>query len=362
MESAAEPFDQLVMSVHGLVFSAGGWWEHLLAPGPESLRRRSVTDLVALPDRPVFALALERLRRGEVGELTVALRLNGATGELSAVRLRLRVIETHHGRPTLVGASRVDAEGPGAAATAAVVAEAWRRRQVSLWRQPIRDVETLAVVREELLVRMQLPGGEVLVAARFVPILEQLGLIAELDVWVLEAALAEIAAGGGAPVALEVNLSLSAPRDRARLLGVVRAALDGGRLHGGELVVALPAAVLTTNRAALLELLHGLVAAGLRIAIDGVEGTREQLDAVADIPADIVKLAPGLARDPEQLDRVMRDIHDHGALATGERVQSAAALTLLRRHGADEAQGFHLGSPEPPPDQPTLFPSGPGPA
>lgn len=234
---------------------------------------------------------------------------------------------------------------PAADAADAVVLDGWRRGRVGLWRQPIREVGTLDVVRDELVARLVLPTGAVLTADRVVPVLARAGRLEELDAWVLEEAVRDLEARPDRP--LEVNLSAGAVGRRTRLLGRLDRLLAGRGPLPGELVVALPAAVLTGDRAGLLDLVQGLAGAGMKVAVDGVRGTPEELAAIADVPVDVVKLAPGLTARPRELVRALRAVHGADARAVGQWVQQDAALERLRLEGADEAQGYLLGPPAP---------------
>lgn len=334
-----------MFTVRGVVLSATPRWQQLLGQSEEELEGRTADELVVAEDRDPLRDALATFARPSAPPMTLELRFLGpADGEPFTAQVRLKAIRVRQGRTVLVSAT-VAREVTGAELPPHVVVDAWHRRQVVLWRQPIRDVETLEIVREELLVRLELPTGEIAPAARFIGVLERLGLLGELDGWVLASAMELTAAPVRAGRSLEVNLAPSAVAERAALLATARGTLARvGPLHG-ELVVSLPGRLLGEDVEGLLELTSGLVGCGLRVAVDGVRGTTAELDTLALVPVDVVKLAPEVCRDPWLLRSTLRFVHAHGALAVGERVQDERTLDLLRTHGADEVQGFHVGRP-----------------
>ena len=87
-----------------------------------------------------------------------------------------------------------------------------------LYQQPILDLKTGAIARNELLLRMVGADGEHVAPATFLYIAERFGLIQEIDAWVVRQAVALVAdqqERHGRRLQLEVNLSgvsLTTPR------------------------------------------------------------------------------------------------------------------------------------------------------
>ena len=101
-----------------------------------------------------------------------------------------------------------DGEGARARDWSRRIEEALERDLFVLYAQRIVDVASGETLRHELFVRMVV-GQELIPAADFVPAAEEIGLIQEIDRWVLSRAL-EVAARGDA---VDLNLSLRSADD-----------------------------------------------------------------------------------------------------------------------------------------------------
>ena len=144
------------------------------------------------------------------------------------------------------GGRAVDAaSGPNLKLTwADRIREAIDRQRIVVYAQPIFDLRSECVAREELLVRMLDENDDVIPPSSFLPTAERLGLIAEIDRLVLAKAI-ELA-GRSQPIAVNVSgASLSRPAaDRRRAGGDRRRAQprlarlrdhrDGGDLEHGR--------------------------------------------------------------------------------------------------------------------------------
>ncbi len=103
------------------------------------------------------------------------------------------------------------------------IREALEDERLIVYAQPIVDLKSRQVARDELLVRMLDPSGDVIPPGAFLPTAERFGLVAEVDRLVLSKAI-ELA-GRSRPIS--VNVSGRSLSDE-RLIDDVRAAIDGG--------------------------------------------------------------------------------------------------------------------------------------
>jgi diguanylate cyclase (GGDEF)-like protein/PAS domain S-box-containing protein len=96
------------------------------------------------------------------------------------------------------------------------IRDALDKDRLVVYSQPIVDVATGEVAREELLVRMVDPHGDRIPPASFLPAAERFGLIHEIDLMVLAKAIELVK--GGTPVAVNVSVrTLTDPRYLAAL-------------------------------------------------------------------------------------------------------------------------------------------------
>jgi EAL domain-containing protein (putative c-di-GMP-specific phosphodiesterase class I) len=336
--------DALVITLRGHIAGMGPPWVEALGHRQAGVGLLDMDDLVAEADQPLLREHLDRLAAGRDATARLRLRLRDIRGEPVPVTLRLDLVRRPDGTPVYVLASLTGVV-PGDELDAATVQDAWRRRRVVLWRQPIRDLDSMEVIRHELLVRLLLEDGTLAPASRFVGVLGRLGLGSELDRWIAARAIRLLADDPDPRAVLEANLSAQAPSDRTALLAVLGVTLRDTGVEPGRLVLALPNAALrdpSDDPDALLDGLHRL---GVRTAVDGVRGTYAELEALERLPFDVVKLDPAMADDPRALHDVVESAHRQGASTVGERVVDPALLSAMQRGGVDEAQGYHLGPP-----------------
>ena len=223
--------------------------------------------------------------------------------------------------------------------------------------QPIVDLETGAVAGFESLVRWEHPDLGLLGPDRFLPLAEELGLVADVDRWVLDATCAEVAGWGAEGLDTLALVSVNCS-DRTFLSpGLVdhaRAAADLAGLPPSCLVLEL------TERALVdLDLARDVVEearrSGVQLAIDDFGSGYSSLGLLHALPVDGVKIDRTFVRDLEAsrpARAVVRAVvglsQELGMRAIGEGVETPGQLRALRAAGARYAQGFLFSRPVPP--------------
>ena len=231
----------------------------------------------------------------------------------------------------------------------AMIREALADDRLTLYAQPIVDVESGRVVQQELLVRLLAPDGGVMPPGEFLPVAERHGVIAEIDRWVCRRAM-EVAATGQ-PV--EVNISAASLGD-ARILSTIRESL--ARTGADPSLVVFE----VTETALMEDIERGrLFAASIRdlgcqFALDDFGTGYGTFTYMKHIPIDYVKIDLEFVRDlsrseeDEKLVRAMVEMaRALGKRTIAEGVEDAETLRRLRDIGVDHAQGYHLGRPAP---------------
>jgi EAL domain-containing protein (putative c-di-GMP-specific phosphodiesterase class I) len=215
--------------------------------------------------------------------------------------------------------------------------------------QPIVDLQTGAVVQQELLVRLQREDGEIMPPSEFLPLAERHGVIADIDRWVVEEAV-QLAAEGH-PV--EVNLSAASVGDSQTLAairdGLARTGADPGLLVFEVTETAMMADV--DRGRAFAEALREL---GCRFALDDFGTGYGTFTYLKHIPIDYLKIdiefvrgLPGSEADLRLVRAIVHMARELGKRTIAEGVESAEALVQLRGLGVDHAQGYHIGRPAP---------------
>ncbi|HUZ71826.1 MAG TPA: EAL domain-containing protein [Stellaceae bacterium] len=229
------------------------------------------------------------------------------------------------------------------------VQQALRDGRLTFAYQPVVNYDTGDVDYYECLLRMIETDGRVVAAAEFVAAIEQLGFIRLIDRYVLEKAVAEVAAHPG--ICLGFNISGLTATDRAWLRGAT-AMLQGRPEITSRLVVEI------TETAALhdIEESAGFVAAlrdlGCRIALDDFGAGFTSLRHLQSLAVDTVKIDGSFVRNLAQnpgnqvfLRHLVGLAKGLDLLTVAECVETAEEAALLRREGVNFLQGYHFGRP-----------------
>lgn len=218
--------------------------------------------------------------------------------------------------------------------------------QLVLHYQPIVNVSDRRTVAVEALVRWRHPTRGILPPSQFVPAIERAGLARELTLWVLREAIlqATVWKRDREPMSVGVNLSSENLRDALfrRFLDITLRAVGSPEF----LVAELPAATLTSPEQ--LESLSLMRQKKIAVAIDDVTAPV----ALADIPADIVKLGRGIvqriATDHgalEEATEIVRAAKSAGRRVTAVGIESELTWRRVAALGCDSAQGFYVSEP-----------------
>jgi diguanylate cyclase (GGDEF)-like protein/PAS domain S-box-containing protein len=221
--------------------------------------------------------------------------------------------------------------------------------------QPKVDMASRAIVGVEALMRWQQPGGGGLVSpARFVPVLEQTGLIFEAGRQALAAASAEHrrwqAAGLAAP-RIAVNVSALQLRRRTFVEDILGAVRDLGA-DGGGIDLEITESLLMSDVDESIRKLRALREAGMHIALDDFGTGYSSLAYLSKLPVDTLKIDRGFVRDMTEKSEDTSIISIIISLAqalrlktVAEGVESEQQAQLLRLLRCDQAQGYLFSPP-----------------
>jgi EAL domain-containing protein (putative c-di-GMP-specific phosphodiesterase class I) len=137
--------------------------------------------------------------------------------------------------------------------------------QFVLYYQPQLDLKTGQVVSLEALIRWLHPELGLVPPGDFIPIAEETGLIAALGDWVIDQACRD--ARRWPDLRVSVNVSPAQFRE-ARLVNVVQTALEASGISAGQMELEITESVLYANPQRTRELLTGLQALGIDLAMD----------------------------------------------------------------------------------------------
>lgn len=226
--------------------------------------------------------------------------------------------------------------------------------------QPIVQISNGEATHYEVLLRLQLPDGEVISPGAFLPAAERFGLMPDIDRWVIEHAIASLAVHRRENPNLKFTINLAAPSfDDAGLHTSVRDTLARHGVPGSALIFEITEQVAIRNFEDAEKQLQGLQKLGCRVAIDDFGTGYSSFSHLKRFKFDYLKIdgsfVEKLASSPldQTMVRLFADIGTGlGVQTIAEFVTDSATYNLLARYGIDYAQGYYIGRPEPIPESP----------
>jgi diguanylate cyclase (GGDEF)-like protein/PAS domain S-box-containing protein len=226
--------------------------------------------------------------------------------------------------------------------------------------QPIVQLTTGRVQGFEALLRWEHPQQGSISPAEFIPVAEETGLIVPIGTWVLRracrqgAAWARACRAAGASVpTISVNLSPRQLADPGLVDAVADVLADTG-IDPALVWLEITESALMTDPAVAVDRIQRLRELGVRFSMDDFGTGYSSLAYLQRFPVHALKIdrsfVQGLGRDDEDATIVTAVVglaHALGLKTIAEGVESAQQLSLLRSLGAEEAQGFLYGRPQP---------------
>jgi diguanylate cyclase (GGDEF)-like protein/PAS domain S-box-containing protein len=236
---------------------------------------------------------------------------------------------------------------------------ALEKEELRLYYQPTFSLgQTDRIEGVEVLLRWKHPQRGFMLPDEFIPIAEETGLIVPIGGWVLKEACRQAKEWqerypSETPLTVCVNLSA----DRVRhpgLLREVRSALLESGLEPSSLMLEITEGTLLEDTEVIETAFKDLRTLGVRLAIDDFGKEYSSLSYLNRLPVDSVKIDRLFLESSEEnpsnmliVEAVISLAHSLGLEVTGEGVESAEQLELLRRMGCDFVQGHHLAMPLP---------------
>ena len=236
------------------------------------------------------------------------------------------------------------------------VHKAVEKGELFLHFQPKVDLATREMVGLEALMRWHGPDGALISPAKFVPVLEQTGLIFEAGQQVLAATKAQYAAWrakGLAVPRIAVNVSAVQLR-RKSFVQDVRGALGAIGADGGGVDLEITESLLMSDVDESIRKLRELREMGLRMALDDFGTGYSSLAYLSRLPVDTLKIdrsfVQGVTEHADHTSIISAIISLAQALrlkVVAEGVETEQQAQLLRLLRCDQAQGFLFSKPLP---------------
>jgi EAL domain-containing protein (putative c-di-GMP-specific phosphodiesterase class I) len=221
--------------------------------------------------------------------------------------------------------------------------------------QPVVSLRDSRPVGVEALLRWRHPKLGTILPAELLPIARALGIAAELDEWVLDAACRHLVnwSTGDSDFWLSVNV---APREllTARFPEQVAATLEMHALDPERLVIEVAETWIAEDVPAIVASMAGLRKLGVRAALDDFGSGQASLSHLRRLPVDMLKLNRSLVNPPAEyatgpavIDVVVSLGRRLGLEIVAKGLETEEEIERARRAGCLYGQGFALGRPAP---------------
>ena len=230
--------------------------------------------------------------------------------------------------------------------------------QFKVYYQPKYDIrpKTPVLVSAEALVRWDHPKFGFIPPDVFIPLIEENGLIEELDVYVWNMVAEQIRdwkSRLGFLIPVSVNVSRVDMYD-PELVDNLREILVRHDIEAGDLFLEVTESAYTKDSDQIIATVNGLRKWGFRIEMDDFGNGYSSLNMLSKLPIDALKLDMEFVRnafrkqkDTKMLEIII-DIADYlGVPVVAEGVETDEQIEALQAIGCDIAQGFYFSRPLP---------------
>jgi diguanylate cyclase (GGDEF)-like protein/PAS domain S-box-containing protein len=227
---------------------------------------------------------------------------------------------------------------------------------MTLFYQPIIDIDSGRPIGAEALIRMHGENGTMLTPDQFIPIAESAGLIDQLGNWVAGEACRQHQhwrEAGLPPLSMAINVSAMQFRQQEFASQMGKAIEESG-MDPNCLQIELTESTVMDNIQQTIATLKQLRAMGIRVALDDFGTGYSSLGYLSSLPLDKLKIDQSFISmlDTNHSNQSIADTiiglgRTLNLTVVGEGIESEEAMTYLRSHGCDQAQGFLFSKPLP---------------
>lgn len=231
--------------------------------------------------------------------------------------------------------------------------ESMRDNRLSLFYQPKLSIATGRICDAEALIRWHDIDGRLVPPDEFIPFAESTGMIREVTIYALRAAMRDLAQWSkqGITVRIAVNISaldLGAPE----FAEMVSAILREYGVPPEQLALEVTESALIRSTEEVSANLSTLRERGVRLSVDDYGTGQSTLSYLKHLPVHELKIDKSfvMTMASNQSDQIMvrstiNLAHELGLQVVAEGIEDQQTLDLLRGLGCDYAQGYHISKP-----------------
>jgi EAL domain-containing protein (putative c-di-GMP-specific phosphodiesterase class I) len=213
------------------------------------------------------------------------------------------------------------------------------------------------IVGMEALVRWEHEIGEMIQPSVFIPLAEQIGVIAPIGEWVLRTACHQAKAWqqeGFAPLRVGINVSASQLQD-PKFADVVAHIINESKIDPKWINLEITESVVMEDVKEAVGKFRQLHDVGITLAIDDFGIGYSSLSYLKDFPVDQLKMdrsfvqnLPRQTNDANIARHIIAMAQEVGLSVIAEGVETAEQYEFLKSLGCNEVQGFLMSKPVPP--------------
>lgn len=220
--------------------------------------------------------------------------------------------------------------------------------------QPLYNLNDESIAGFEALVRWRQMDGSLTMPGDFIPLAEDIGIVQEIDSWVLQTACSEMSAHlNRQPRELRIAVNIS-PRqlEAPGYADFVAEQLHANGLKSQQLELEITERVLVNDSETIQENIHALCELGVRMSIDDFGTGYSSLGYLQKFPFHTLKIDRSFvnnigknAHASRLIDTIITLGHGLNMEIVAEGIEVESEYEFLRNAGCDQAQGFLLCRP-----------------
>jgi len=233
------------------------------------------------------------------------------------------------------------------------IKDALNNSRFCLMFQPVVNLKTNQIEHYEALIRMHDENNELVSPGIFIPVAERIGMIHDIDNWVIKQAINALQQlpADKSYISLNINLSSHAFHDPG-LLQRIKDALAESQVDAKRITFEITETAAIENYEQTREMIIKLRELGCSFALDDFGVGFNSFSYLKQFPVDYLKIDGSfiinLVNDKvdQTLVKSMVEISKTlGKKTVAEFVESEAILNMIKSYGIDYAQGYYIGKP-----------------
>lgn len=219
--------------------------------------------------------------------------------------------------------------------------------------QPIVSLTSQEVLAYEVLLRLPTDDGQIIKPGGFIPAAERLGLMQNVDRWIVRRSMHYLAELHGNNIQTRFSINLSGRAlDDPELYSLIRDTLQDSGLNPAALMFEITEDVAIANLQAARQFINQIKGLGCRMSLDDFGSGFCSFTYLKHLPVDMLKIdgsfLQGLTQtkvDQAMVQSMNQIAHALGKITIAESVETRETWQILQEYGVDYAQGHYLGRP-----------------